>query len=238
MPRFFVSDIPKDIVNITGESATHITKSLRMKPGDKLTLCDGFAHDYICEIASIGDTVILKVLDCLDNISEPSLKAHLYQAMPKGDKFENIIQKSVELGVTQITPVLTSRCVSRPNDKAMQKKLIRYRKIAHEAAKQSGRGIIPQINPMINFDTAVNQMKEEKSVLFYECSGKSVSDILKPADTKISFMVGSEGGFAPEEVEFAKSSGIEIANLGPRILRCETAPLCVLSIFMFFTQNF
>ena len=123
----------------------------RMAPGDSLTVCDGAGCDYCCQILSVGDSVILKVVEQAPSVSEPTIQLHLYQALPKGDKMEFIIQKAVELGVTEITPVMTAYCVSRPDSKSMEKKLARYQKIALEASKQCGRGRIPQVHPLLNF---------------------------------------------------------------------------------------
>lgn len=239
LPRFFIpSPTDQNHVQIEGENAKHIAKSLRMKQGEQLVLCDGYAHDYICRISSINsERVTLEILERRRNTAEPRLKAHLYQAMPKGDKFETIIQKSVELGVTQITPVLTSRCISRPNAKTMRHKLERYNKIAEQAAKQSGRGVVPTVNNMVSFEQALGQMADDHGVLFYECEGEPMNSLLAPQQQSVSFMVGSEGGFSPVEVEAAKRRHLRLGNLGPRILRCETAPLCILSVLMFLSND-
>lgn len=238
MPRFFVPEVKGNQVHLTGESAHHIRFSLRMKPGEELVICDGHGMDFHCVISKIDQDVVLDVLDKVKNETEPSLNVRLYQALPKGDKFEQIIQKSVELGVTEIVPVLTSRCISRPNASSMRKKLERYNKIAHEAAKQSGRGIVPVVRDLQPFKQAVQEARElEHAILFYECGGKRVSDLLKPEARECGIFVGSEGGFEPLEVDFVIDSGFQIASLGKRILRCETAPLCALSILMFYTKN-
>lgn len=239
LPRFFIPFTPKEqYVRITGENARHIAKSLRMKKGEQVALCDGYAHDYICQISDINsEEVTLDILERRKSVSEPSLKVHLYQAMPKGDKFEMIVQKSVELGVTQITPVVTSRCISRPAPNAMQRKLQRYNKIAEQAAKQSGRGIVPKVNAAVSFEQAICRMADDAGVLFYECEGEPIGNLLQPNQQSISIMVGSEGGFSPVEAQAAKQHHLRFGNLGPRILRCETAPLCALSVLMFLSNN-
>ena len=136
MPRFFTQTISREGGSITGDDAKHIAKVLRMKIGEELTVCDTKGYDYHCMIESLSDKeVTLKVLSAEESQSEPSVKVHLYQAMPKGDKLELIIQKAVELGVDSITPVMTRRCVSKPDAKSMAKKLERYNRIALEAAK-------------------------------------------------------------------------------------------------------
>jgi len=145
LPRFFIEDINSETAIISGADATHISKSLRMKVGEGITLCDMKGTDYFCEIQSIAEIVICRVVSTEKSKTEPSVKVTLYQAIPKLDKFEMIIQKAVELGVHEIVPVLTNRCISRPDSKTMGKKIERFSKISYEAAKQSGRGIIPHI---------------------------------------------------------------------------------------------
>ncbi len=239
MPRFFVDGVQQDRVVITGADAAHIAGPLRMKPGEPLVVCDGAGFDYGCVIECVDAAqVLLRVLEKKRSASEPSLEAHLYQALAKGDKFELIVQKAVELGVQEITPVLTARCVSRPDAKSMAKKTIRYQKIAAEAAKQSGRAVIPKINPCLSFDQAAAQMAAyELPLLFYEAGGRPLRETVPPALRRTALLVGSEGGFEPEEVEKAAARGVQIATLGPRILRCETAPLAALSVLMALTGN-
>ena len=151
---------------------------------------------------------------------------------------EFIIQKAVELGVTEITPVMTAYCVSRPDSKSMEKKLARYQKIALEASKQCGRGRIPQVHPLLNFDDAINrQTQKDISILFYECGGLPLQKLISPEQKKISVFVGSEGGFSKSEAERAEAAGLCLATLGNRILRCETAPIAGISIVMNLTGN-
>lgn len=231
MPRFFVPPIEGERVRISGEDAAHITKSLRLKPGEEITLCDGSGMDYAGRIVSVGDPVEVEIFRRSPSVSEPKCRITLFQALPKGDKMEFIIQKSVELGAAEIVPVLTSRCVSRPDAKSMAKKLERYRKIAAEAAKQCGRGMIPKVGELVTLSQAA-EMLPEKALVFYEGGGKRLSELVSPEDGQWGIFVGSEGGFAPEEIEFLKSRGVSPATLGSRILRCETAPLCGLSVML------
>lgn len=240
MPRFFIEEIPADTMTITGESARHISRSLRMKPGEAVVLCDGKGYDYHGEISSVSEEgVCVRILERVKNSTEPSVRIRLYQALPKGDKFEQIVQKSVELGVSEIVPVLTSRCVSRPDGRAMRKKIERYNKIACEAAKQSGRGIVPAVRDLLTFEQALGEIagQEGEKLLFYECGGSRIPALLPPDSRRISILIGSEGGFEPSEVDCAREKGIAVASLGSRILRCETAPLCALSVLLFYTQN-
>lgn len=236
MPRFFTNPIEGKTALITGEDAAHITRSLRLRPGEEITLCDGSGWDYQGHIVSVGDPVEVEIDEKLPNQSEPNTRVTLFQAMPKGDKMEFIIQKSVELGVARIVPLLTSRCVSRPDPKSMAKKLERYRKIAAEAAKQSGRGILPEVCPLVTLEQAA-EMLPEKSLIFYEGGGRRLCELVSPEDRECAVFVGSEGGFSREEVEFLVGKGVQAATLGARILRCETAPICGLSVIFSLTGD-
>ena len=238
MPRFFVDNINGDSALIIGEDANHIGRSLRMKTGENITLCcDGY--DYSCKIESITDSdVSCSILEKCKSISEPNVILTLYQAIPKLDKFETIIQKSVELGVNRIVPVLTSRCISRPDEKSFSKKLDRFQKISLEAAKQSGRALIPEITNVISFKTAIDEMsKMDLGLICYEKGGQALSEVGLLPNKAISIIIGSEGGFDTSEVEQAKEKGIIPIWLGNRILRCETAPLAAISIIMNLTGN-
>lgn len=236
MPRFFLEKMNTETPVITGSDARHIGFSLRMKPGELLTVC-AEGRDYKCSINKITeDAVFLDILESSLCAAEPSVELTLYQAVPKLDKLETIIQKSVELGASRIVPVLTRRCISRPKDFA--KKLERLNKIALEAAKQSGRGIIPEVMPIIDFKTAVSQMSEtECPIMLYEEGGMRFSELKTEGKKSFSLLIGSEGGFDPEEAEYAEKAGINTVWLGERILRCETAPLTAISILMFITKN-
>lgn len=238
MPRFFLEKINNKAPIITGDDARHIGFSLRMKPGERLTVCsDGIDHE--CVIKKITeDAVFLDILKSDPCAAEPSISLTLYQAVPKLDKLEAIIQKSVELGAAEIVPVLTRRCVSRPSEKDFSKKLERLNKISLAAAKQSGRGIIPKISPLTDFKTAVSKMSEtECPIMLYENGGKRFSQLITTGKKNFSLLVGSEGGFDPDEAEYAQNAGINRLWLGNRILRCETAPLTAISILMFLTKN-
>jgi len=239
MPRFFTETIDETRGSILGDDAKHIAKVLRMKVGEHLVACDTKGKDYDCVIEELSDKQVdLSVERVYPSETEPSVAVTLYQAMPKSDKMELIIQKAVELGVSAIVPVQTKRCVSRPDEKSMKKKLERYNRIALEAAKQCGRGRIPRVLPMLDYAQALKAMKEdEKAILFYENSTSSFRKELEQNVSSVSIMVGAEGGFEEEEVRQALDMGIASLSLGKRILRCETAPLAALSIIMYETGN-
>ena len=181
MPRFFTTAIQFDAAAqagsavLDGEDGRHIARALRMRPGERVTLCDGAGFDYDGEIESIaGDSVAVRITGKRRNESEPALRVALYPGMPKADKLELVTQKATELGVSEICPVLTARSVSRPDAKAAAKKQERLQRIALEAAKQSGRGAVPAVAALTDFRTAVQNAKGAK-ILFYEGGGAPLS---------------------------------------------------------------
>ena len=239
MPRFFSECCDDQYCYIDGPDAIHISKSLRMQIGEELVVCDQKGTDYHCVIECVdSNKITLKVIKKEKNISEPDVELTLYMALPKSDKMELIVQKCVELGIAKIVPIITSRCISRPDDKSMNKKIDRYQKIAYEAAKQSGRGIIPEICEKMSFKEAVKlASKDDVSMIFYENGGNDIKSFFKDSPKTISMFIGAEGGFDLSEINCAKDFGILPATLGPRILRCETAPITATSIIMYLTGN-
>ncbi|MCL2053705.1 MAG: 16S rRNA (uracil(1498)-N(3))-methyltransferase [Oscillospiraceae bacterium] len=237
MPRFFIEQPPLDgVITVRGSDARHISCSLRMKINDRQTFCHG-GYDYLCVITAISeDEVVCEVKEAIPSCSEPNTALTLYQAFPKQDKFEGIVQKTIELGVKRIVPFMSRRCVSRHNQQSFQKKLTRYQRIAEEAAKQSGRGIIPEVSALMTFEEALEDMKKsEIRLICYENGGKRLSETVSPNARSIAVMVGSEGGFERGEFETAVSSGVTPIGLGERILRCETCPVAVTAILMYIT---
>lgn len=250
MPRFFVraDAISEDSILITGSDALHISRSLRMREGEEITVCDMRRLEYRCRLAGFtAETVTAEILSVQACATEPPYFATLYMALPKGDKMEWIIQKSVELGVSKIVPFASSRSVVRLDHTAGEKKRERWQKIADAAAGQCGRGILPEVTAPVRFEDALHEAagsKEKGGLSFFCYEGETASENALPkllqnarselrgdadAVPNLSFFVGAEGGFAVEEVEKAKAAGLPSVGLGPRILRCETAPLLVLS---------
>ncbi len=239
MPRFFVEEASPEEIVITGEDARHIGRSLRMRTGEQLTVC-ACGMDYQCEIVRITDSeVYLHPLEVTPCAAEPSVQVTLYQAVPKQDKLAEIVQKAVELGVTEIVPVLTARCVSRPTEKDFAKKQERLQKIAVSAAKQSGRGIIPTVAPLHSWKQALAHMQQQdlNVMLYEEAGGVRFGEVPLEGKRRIGVLIGSEGGIAPEEAAQAVEAGMHRVWLGSRILRCETAPTAALAILMYLTKN-
>ena len=235
MPRFFLSASPNDgFFEITGDDARHISFSLRMRCGEHLVVCDGEGTDYECVIQTIdGQTVKAEVLEKRPTVTESPVKIRLYQSVPKGDKFDYIVQKAVGLGVSEIVPVYSSRCIVKPDAKSEEKRLARLSKIAEEAAKQCGRGIIPKVLPHMRYADAVRAAYGSTFLCYEDEKSYSLKaylhDFAEKGEKTLGFFVGPEGGYAKEEVLLASERGIPSAKLGNRILRSETASGFVLS---------
>lgn len=242
MNRFFVDDpgaFSDRSVVITGEDVNHVKNVLRLKENDELIVSDGRGRDYHCRISGItNEEVVADICDICDNFSELSTEITLFQGFPKGDKMELIIQKTVELGVTRIVPVMTKRTVVKLDDKKAKKKTERYNMIAESAAKQSRRGMIPEVTMPVSFAEAVSMAEKlDMNIIPYEeAEGVEYSrNIIKSIKGKksLGIFIGPEGGFAREEVEKALDAGASAITLGHRILRTETAGMAVISIIMF-----
>lgn len=239
--RFFSDNITSTQAFLSLEDSKHISKVLRLKEGDFVTICDKNKFDYEGVISKIEDLVTVDISNKKLNIAEPNIKIKLYQCLPKSDKFDFIIQKAVELGVCEIIPVQSKFCVVKNDAKSFEKKLTRYNKIVYEACKQSGRGIIPIVSSVITFKQAVDKIANTNSVLCYESDElfprKRLCDLIDINTQEVSLIIGSEGGFSTDEIELAVNSGVQLASLGNLILRCETASITALSIILQLSQN-
>lgn len=238
MQKLFIDYSPEGEIVLDGEQARHIARSLRMKKGDMLTVTDGAGMDYGCIIDDITrDTVTLSVCYKQATDSEPTCAVTIYQGVPKSGKTEDIIQKCTELGMTRLVPTLTKRSVSRPDEKGAEKKNQRYRKIALEAAQQSGRGIVPEISCQTTLRQAVEQDENELKIVFYEGGGAPVRELVTPDCKSVSVYIGPEGGFDESEIALLCEAGALKATLGKRILRTQTAPVAALCTIMLLTNN-
>lgn len=237
MPRFFIDGPVTDVALITGGDAAHIRRSLRMRVGEPLTLCDGKGTDFDGVIASMEEeTVRVRVLGRAPSAAEPSVEVTLYQGLPKGDKLEWIIQKAVELGVAAVVPVVTARSVVRLEGKA-ERRRERWQRIADEAAGQCGRGILPQVAVPLTLDEALPELSAQDAIVLYEGGGRPLRALIAPECRRLSLLIGPEGGFDPAEIARLQAVGVRRATLGKRILRCETAPVAALAAAMLLTGN-
>lgn len=243
MARFFANaqELNGDFLVLTGENAEH-AKVLRLKIGEEVTVCDGQGKECLCTVSDVSPGQISLVVKSSNvSASEAKVTATVYMAFSKGDKFEHVIQKATELGAYEIVAFPSARCVSRPDEKSLKKKVERWQKIATSAAEQSGRGRIPQVIVLDSYQAALERASQsDVAILFYENEqAQTLRMALNDNDFKsISFLTGPEGGLEPKEVEQAVASGLLVCTLGKRILRCETAPLCALSAIMYHTGEF
>lgn len=240
MHRFFIKqeNIFKGGVTVSGEDVQHISRVLRLQPGDEIVLCDGEGTDYYTSIESMDKhsirTVILRTEA---SKGEPEIEAVLYQGIPKSTKMDLIIQKCTEMGIKRVVPVSTARTVVKlESEKDERKKVERWAKIAEEAAKQSGRGKIPIIEMPKSFTSALEDAARLDNIIVpYELEGGlSIKDALRrDKGSSIGFFIGPEGGFEPYEIEKAQAAGAVPVTLGRRILRTETAGVAVLTSIMY-----
>ena len=243
MVRFFVTAeaLAATAVTLSGENAQH-AKVLRLKAGEEVLLCDGQGREALCEIVDVsaGQTV-LEIRELRESRSEAAVQVSVFMAFPKADKLEHVIQKATELGAWEIVAFPSSRCVSKPDEKSLKKKLERWQKIAASAAEQSGRGRIPVVRTVGSFPEALKQAAQaEKALMFYEHE-QAVTLKMALAEkpyTSVSLLTGPEGGLEEKEVAQAREAGLQVCTLGKRILRCETAPLCALSAVMYDAGEF
>ena len=248
MPRFFVSreQISETNISILGDDAFHISRALRMAAGEHITVCDGEGMEYECILREfLPDRVVSEIISGAPSSSEPPFKAHIYQGLPKGDKLDTVIQKSVECGASAITTFESEFCIVKVKADSEKNKLERRRRIAAEAAKQSGRGVLPEVNPTVSFDEMLARASSADLSLFcYEAEGteplgKLISGKLRtPSGEKgrapeIAIVIGPEGGFSSAEAEKARAAGFSMCGLGKRILRTETASTFALACLVY-----
>ena len=245
MQHFFVTpdQVKEERVYIEGSDVNHMKNVLRMRVGEEVMISDGNNQTYRCAVQEYGeDIAILKIMERGLVDTELPSNIYLFQGLPKQDKMELIVQKAVELGVYQVVPVATKRCVVNLDDKKAAKKVDRWQQIAESAAKQAGRGYVPEIHPVMNYREALEYAKKLDVVLIpYELADgmqetKRIIDSIRPGQS-IGIFIGPEGGFEQEEVERATACGARVITLGRRILRTETAGLTTLSVLMFHLEG-
>ncbi|MCR5584409.1 MAG: 16S rRNA (uracil(1498)-N(3))-methyltransferase [Lachnospiraceae bacterium] len=254
MYRFYINEEQHigEEITVTGEDVNHIKNVLRLTEGDRIILCNGQNVDHLSEITdmSIKNEIRCRVLETKASESELPVRIVLYQGLPKKDKMELIIQKCVELGVSEIVPITMKRCIVKIEDeKSEAKKNARWSEISRAAAKQSGRGVIPEIGRVISFKEALKRAVGEdpdfllvpyenaEGILSLKNFVSRLKNSLGEKKRTVSVFIGPEGGFDESEVEEAKEAGAETVSLGKRILRTETAGFTTASILMYETEN-
>ena len=247
MPRFFVNAdaISENKIIISGDDAFHISRALRMAAGEHITVCDTNATEYDCVLEEfLPDKVVATIVDSKPSETEPPFFAQVYQGLPKGDKLETVIQKSVECGASAISTFESEFCIAKSKPEAEKNKLERRNKIATEAAKQSGRALLPKVYATVSFDKMLEEAaKADVKIFCYEAEGTlPMGKQLKEALTKIegkptvAIVVGPEGGFSRSEAEKAQKMGFLMCGLGKRILRTETAATFALCCLVYETE--
>lgn len=250
MYQFFVSEnqinISDKTVTIKGSDVNHIKNVLRMKIGEEFNVSNGVdGREYRCAIKEFNDacTILCELRFIKEDSHELPSKVYLFQGLPKGDKMESIIQKNIELGVYEIIPVEMKRCVVKLEEKKAAAKISRWQGIAEAAAKQSKRGIIPQVKMPMAFKEAVKYAVKECKVclLPYEmaenmAATRELISGINPGES-IAVFIGSEGGFDEAEVEYAMAEGFKSITLGKRILRTETAGMTLMSVFSYLLEE-
>lgn len=243
MTRFFVEagDLTLESIVLSGENASH-AKVLRLKEGEQVLTCDGQGNECLCVVSDTANgDYVLNVIERRASESEAKVNVSIYMAFPKADKLEHVIQKATELGACEIVTFPSARCVSKPDDKSLKKKLERWKKIASSAAEQSGRGRIPEVLVVPSFSAALERAADaDLPIMFYENEQATTLKMALESGIyrSVSLLSGPEGGLEPKEVEMARRAGLKICTLGKRILRCETAPLCGLSAVMYASGEF
>lgn len=239
--RLFVesANIADGFANIASSDVNYLKNVLRLKAGDQLIICTGESKSFVGNIYKIEPfSITARIEKELEENNEPKTRITLAQSLPKGHKFDSIIQKSVELGVFEIIPVLTERSIPKI-DQNKNFKIPRWQIIAKEAAKQCQRSFIPKIQPIVDFITAVNLIKDfDYGLIFWELEREQtlksfLSKLSRKTSNRIIILTGPEGGFSQNEVAAAKNAGFISLSLGKRILRSETAPLFVLANILY-----
>lgn len=240
MHKFFINkdNIQGEKLLITGDDVNHIYKVLRLNTGDIILVCDGFGREYTSRIIEINKKeVMCEIISEFENLTEPPVKITLFQGLPKAQKMELIIQKGVEIGVYKIQPVITQRVVVKTEGKDISSKLERWRRISEEAAKQSNRGIVPEVLEPITFEKAVAEVKNmDLSIIPYEKEkGNGLKKVLGDnfQAKNIGIFIGPEGGFDELEIDYCIKNDVIPVTLGPRILRTETAGIVVSSMVLY-----
>lgn len=243
MTRFFVApeELQPNFIVLTGENAQH-AKVLRLKNGEEVLVCDGQGQECLCAVSDVSEGQFsLVVKSRRESESEAPVKVSVYMAFPKADKLEHVIQKATELGAYEIIAFPSARCVSKPDEKSIKKKLERWQKIAASAAEQSGRGRVPEVLVLDSYREALSRAAQaDKALMFYENEQSTTLRMAmeQGSAATISLLTGPEGGLEEKEVDMAREKGLQVCTLGKRILRCETAPLCALSAVMYASGEF
>ena len=239
MFQFFVDDTAFDnTFRIMGDDAHHISRVLRLKPHEKIRVSTNSGESFICDITDVTDDVVLAEIETAAQDTELKSNIRLFQAIPKGDRFDTVVEKSVELGVHEIIPVSMKYCVARWDSKKAASKVKRYTAVAHAAAKQSKRSILPGVHAPMSLKEAIEYAGSLDSLIIVPYENERGMEGNKEAFSsmdkysQISIFIGPEGGFDEEEIKLLKEAGAHIITLGRRILRTDTAAIAAMTLVM------
>jgi 16S rRNA (uracil1498-N3)-methyltransferase len=244
--RFYVAPpaLDADAITIDTHLAQRLAKVLRLHAGDEVTLFDGSGSEVQARINALDARAgLATVLERYDGAPEPRVRVHLYQAITKGERFEWLIEKGTEVGVAAFTPLITARSVVRTGGEGAR--LDRWRRIAVEAAEQSGRSVVPAVNPPATFDDAIARA-DGVLLLPYEAAPTEAPSVQHAIDAEVdalfalsavSIFIGPEGGYEDAEVERARAAGAAVVTIGPRVLRSETAGLVAATLTLHATGD-
>lgn len=218
-------------VELDSDACNHVARVLRRRIGDEITLFNGQNLEAHCQITTVEKRhVVVKILSCSTINHESPFQIHLFQALSKGDRMEVVIQKAVELGVNQITPIITEHTIVRLDEKRLEKKMSQWQKITIAACEQSGRNTLPRINPISSYAQAISQDAAVKLILHPHHNNQAK---LNQITDKVKLYIGPEGGFSDMEIDLALKNNAQTWQLGPRILRTETAAITALSVLQY-----
>ena len=229
LSRFFI-DAPLSLGRheLPEAQAHYIGRVLRLAPGAAVQLFDGSGREYLSELVEVGKkSVSVELHEAFDGLAEPALRIHLGQGLSRGERMDWAIQKATELGVAEITPLVSERCEVRLKDERADKRLAHWRQIAISACEQCGRSVLPVINAPVSLDDWQRQVQAELKLVLHPVA-EPLASHARPSS--LAFLIGPEGGLSDAEVEQAKHHGFHAARLGPRVLRTETAPVVALSV--------
>ncbi|WJG08652.1 16S rRNA (uracil(1498)-N(3))-methyltransferase [Aliiglaciecola sp. LCG003] len=231
IPRIFHPDllVVDQVVELSADAANHIANVLRLNEGHPIVLFNGDNNEYSAELTVVKKRQVCAMVDAKLSISvESPLKIHLGQGVSRGDRMDFAIQKAVELGVDEITPLLTERCGVKLSQDRWLKKQQQWQKLVAAACEQCGRNIIPSVNPCISFSDWVSQSTNQLRLTLHPRSDKSIKHLTIPA-AGVRLLIGPEGGFSDSEIYAAEQTGFQTAQMGPRVLRTETAAIAAIS---------
>jgi len=240
IPRIYTSAelALNTLIELDSEASNHVGKVLRMKSGYQITLFNGDGADYTATISEITKkTVTVSINDSKETNTESCLYTHIGQVISRGDRMDYMIQKSTELGVSEITPLTSERCEVKLKGDREEKRIKHWQKIAISAAEQCGRAKVPVINSIMNLNEWIkDKPAEELGLVMHHRTTQNLTDLKKPHKTRL--LIGPEGGLSESEIESVITQGFTATTLGPRVFRSETAPIATLSIIQWLWGDF